>query len=146
MVFSQSLAADPLMINLHSHDQVTLAGASGTGFGNFESLFKSRVAQPQQNANTVRWTNVTNEYEPYTFNDYGSKVPLKDARTGDQARQENDHNQDLEDDSEGTTPTVDIYMAAPNDGDFIFRYGNPNLVLGATPGVDPTPATHSILT
>ena len=22
------------------------------------------------------WENITNEYEPYTFNDYGSKIPL----------------------------------------------------------------------
>merc|ERR1719316_718761 len=37
------------------------------------------------------WTPLRCEFEPFTFNDYGSKVPLKDARTGDQARQENAH-------------------------------------------------------
>ena len=26
------------------------------------------------------WANVTNEYEPYTFNDYGSKIPLQEFR------------------------------------------------------------------
>ena len=27
------------------------------------------------------WTNVTNEYEPYTFNDFGSKIPLQEFRS-----------------------------------------------------------------
>ena len=35
-----------------------------------------------------------------------TQVPLKDARTGDQARNENANGQNLEDDSEGTADTV----------------------------------------
>ena len=29
------------------------------------------------------WQNKTNEYEPYTFNDYGSKIPLSEFRDPD---------------------------------------------------------------
>ena len=29
------------------------------------------------------WQNKTNEYEPYTFNDYGSKIPLAEFRDPD---------------------------------------------------------------
>merc|ERR1719359_1884921 len=70
------------------------------------------------------WEVLRTEHEPYTHNNYGSVVPLDEFRVGAQ---------DLNvDNSESTSPYFNVYMAAPNDGDFEFRYGNPNLVLGRT--------------
>ena len=31
---------------------------------------------------------------------------------------------------------MQVFMAVPNDGDFVFRYANPNLKLGETAGTD----------
>jgi len=68
------------------------------------------------------WEVLRTEHEPYMHNNYGSVVPLDDFRTGAQ---------DLNvDNSDSTSDTFNVYMAAPNDGDFEFRYGNPNLVYG----------------
>jgi hypothetical protein len=63
------------------------------------------------------WENVTNEYEPYTFNDYGAKIPLPEFRpttTG------------LADDAE-TKDELHVYMEVKDEGDYEIKYGNPNL-------------------
>jgi hypothetical protein len=61
------------------------------------------------------WSNVTNEYEPFTFNEYGAKIPLFRApSTG------------LADDApnEGV---VHVYMEVSDEGDYEVMYGNPGL-------------------
>ena len=69
------------------------------------------------------WANVTNEYEPYTFNDYGSKIPLQELRptTVDAA------NRTIVVDAENKT-TMTVYMEMSVNGDYEMRYGNPQLV------------------
>ena len=69
------------------------------------------------------WANVTNEYEPYTFNDYGSKIPAQELRptTVDAA------NRTIVVDAENKT-TMTVYMEMSVNGDYEMRYGNPQLV------------------
>jgi len=68
------------------------------------------------------WTNITNEYEPYSFNDFGSKVPLQDFRPTTL----NSDGQMIVDDAAKTT-TLNVYMEMSDDGDYEIRYGNPQL-------------------
>jgi hypothetical protein len=68
------------------------------------------------------WMNVTNEYEPYTFNDFGSKIPLQEFRATTA-------------DEDGRTIVIDakndeemnVFMVMDEVGDYEIRYGNPNL-------------------
>jgi hypothetical protein len=66
------------------------------------------------------WSNVTNEYEPFTFNNYGSKIPLATFRTTP--------------DELSATPEIkdelNVYMEAKDEGDYEFKYGNPQLKSG----------------
>jgi hypothetical protein len=62
--------------------------------------------------------NVTNEYEPFTFNEYGAKIPLPEFRpttTG------------LADDAP-TKDEINVFMEIEKEGDYEIMYGNPNLV------------------
>jgi len=61
------------------------------------------------------WLNVTNEYEPFSFNDYGAKVPLFRATTTTLA---NDAP------NEGV---LHVYMEVSEEGDYEVMYGNPGL-------------------
>lgn len=75
------------------------------------------------------WEKIRSEHEPYTHNDYGSVVPLDQFRNSggtatDGTRLENNDNV--------TSAYFNVFMAAPERGDFEFRYGNPNLVYGRT--------------
>ena len=66
------------------------------------------------------WANVTNEYEPFTFNEYGAKIPLPEFRatsTGLAA--------DAPDE-----PTMNVFMEVSEEGDYEVMYGNPGLVSG----------------
>jgi len=66
------------------------------------------------------WANVTNEYEPFTFNEYGAKIPLPEFRpvsTG------------LSDDAL-PEPTMNVFMEVSEEGDYEVMYGNPGLVSG----------------
>merc|ERR1719473_1989722 len=66
------------------------------------------------------WANVTNEYEPFTFNEYGAKIPLPEFRpvsTG------------LSDDA-APTNRLNVFMEVSEEGDYEGMYGNPNLVSG----------------
>jgi len=63
------------------------------------------------------WENTTNEYEPFTFNDYGAKVPLQEFRPTD--------------DLSNTAPTKDVlnvFMEVKDEGDYEVKFGNPNLL------------------
>jgi len=66
------------------------------------------------------WTNVTNEYEPFSFNEYGAKIPLAEFRPTSTG---------LADDApeEGT---LNVFMEVSDEGDYEFKYGNPGLVSG----------------
>ena len=92
------------------------------------------------------WENTTNEYEPYTFNHYGAKIPLPELRstptglrddpaaTGDEAvdgtglsLQSADGTQTEESGNgaftgtsapEATTDYVNVYMEVSDDGDY----------------------------
>jgi hypothetical protein len=64
------------------------------------------------------WSNTTNEYEPFTFNEYGAKIPVfRTPSTG------------LADDApnEGT---LNVYMEVKDEGDYEVKYGNPYLADG----------------
>jgi hypothetical protein len=64
------------------------------------------------------WENKTNEYEPFTFNDFGAKIPLPEFRpttTG------------LTDDA-AVADVVHVFMEVQDEGDYELRYGNPYLV------------------
>jgi len=66
------------------------------------------------------WANVTNEYEPFTFNEYGAKIPLPEFRpvsTG------------LADDAP-LEDTMNVFMEVSEEGDYEVMYGNPGLVSG----------------
>jgi len=68
------------------------------------------------------WTNITNEYEPYSFNDFGSKVPLQEFRPTTL----NSDGQMIVDDA-AKTNTLNVFMEMSDDGDYEIRYGNPQL-------------------
>jgi hypothetical protein len=63
------------------------------------------------------WENTTSEYEPFTFNSYGAKVPLQEFRPTDELS--------------NTAPTKDIlnvFMEVKDEGDYEVKFGNPNLL------------------
>jgi hypothetical protein len=65
------------------------------------------------------WENTTNEYEPFTFNDYGAKVPLQEFRPTDSLS--------------NVAPTIDVlnvFMEVKDEGDYEVKFGNPNIVSG----------------
>jgi hypothetical protein len=66
------------------------------------------------------WTNVTNEYEPYSFNQFGAKIPLAEFRATSTG---------LADDAP-KVDALDVYMEVKDEGDYEFKYGNPQLVSG----------------
>jgi hypothetical protein len=80
------------------------------------------------------WINETNEYEPYTFNDFGSKIPLDEFRPVSVVTHSDNTQQKLEDDANATTQ-LNVFMEMSKDGDYELRYGNPQL---AVPGYTDT--------
>jgi len=66
------------------------------------------------------WTNVTNEYEPFSFNEYGAKIPLAEFRPTSTG---------LADDAP-LEDTLNVFMEVKDEGDYEFKYGNPGLVSG----------------
>jgi hypothetical protein len=66
------------------------------------------------------WTNVTSEYEPFTFNEYGAKIPLAEFRPTSTG---------LADDAP-LEDTLNVFMEVSDEGDYEFKYGNPGLVSG----------------
>jgi len=66
------------------------------------------------------WENTTNEYEPFTFNEYGAKIPLplfRPTTTG------------LADDAPAED-TLNVFMEVKDEGDYEVKYGNPGLQSG----------------
>ena len=61
-------------------------------------------------------------YEPYTFNDYGSKIPLQEFRptTIDSADRTIVINA-------ANSAEMHVFMVMENDGDYEVRYANPKL-------------------
>jgi len=99
------------------------------------------------------WENTTNEYEPFTFNMYGAKIPLPGFRstpTGLGSEPADTNNEAIDGTGlssqssngaqteesgnvgtsapEATTDYVNVYMEVSDDGDYEVMYGNPNLV------------------
>jgi len=66
------------------------------------------------------WSNETNEYEPFTFNEYGAKIPLPEFRPTSTG---------LADDA-APAGTLNVFMEVSDEGDYEFKYGNPGLVSG----------------
>merc|ERR1719375_244455 len=64
------------------------------------------------------WTNVTNEYEPFTFNEYGAKIPLAEFRPTSTG---------LADDAP-KLPELNVFMEVKDEGDYEFKYANPQLI------------------
>merc|ERR1719316_1658512 len=77
------------------------------------------------------WQNVTNEYEPYTFNDYGSKIPLGQFRA---VTVNSETGQKLHDNAPDATE-LNVFMEMSKDGDYEIRYGNPHLSYAHDPDV-----------
>jgi hypothetical protein len=61
------------------------------------------------------WRNITCEFEPWTYNAFGSKVPLLRPISNE-----------LADDAEASDEMA-VYMEVSRRGDFEIKYGNPNL-------------------
>merc|ERR1719324_1002427 len=64
------------------------------------------------------WENTTNEYEPFTFNEYGAKIPLPEFRPTSAG---------LADDAPNAG-TVNVFMEVKDEGDYEVKYGNPYLL------------------
>jgi len=64
------------------------------------------------------WANVTNEYEPFTFNEYGAKIPLPEFRPTSTG---------LTDDAP-LKDELNVFMEVKAEGDYEVMYGNPNLI------------------
>jgi len=87
------------------------------------------------------WENVTSEYEPFSFNDYGSKIPLHEFRPQSDACVGGVLESDgvttcvegftLED---NTANTLNVFMEVSVEGDFEIKYGTPQIVSQGTVG------------
>jgi sugar lactone lactonase YvrE len=62
------------------------------------------------------WRNITCEFEPWTYNAFGSKIPLFRAVSNELA------------DDAAEADDMAVYMEVSRRGDFEVRYGNPNMV------------------
>jgi hypothetical protein len=65
------------------------------------------------------WSNITNEYEPFSFNEFGAKIPLPEFRP----------TSDLSVDA-ANEPVLHVFMEVSGEGDYELKYGNPNLLSG----------------
>lgn len=62
------------------------------------------------------WENITNEYEPFTFNKFGGKIPLFRETTTGKAE------------DAVTEDELVVYMEVSEIGDYEVKYGNPKIV------------------
>jgi len=76
------------------------------------------------------WTPLRTEKEPYMHNAYGTIIPLPKFRS-EEDRVTSHSGGLIGQNTLSVHENFNVFMAAPKTGDFIFRYGNPNLVLGA---------------
>jgi hypothetical protein len=64
------------------------------------------------------WKNTTCEYEPFTFNEYGAKIPLPEFRSTTNGLTNNAPNEDV----------LHVFMEVKDAGDYEVKYGNPLIV------------------
>merc|ERR1719478_1308831 len=64
------------------------------------------------------WENTTNEYEPFTFNEYGAKVPLPEFRATTTGLTNDAPNEGV----------LNVFMEVKDEGDYEVKYGNPMIV------------------
>jgi hypothetical protein len=75
------------------------------------------------------WANTTNEYEPFTFNHYGAKIPLPEFRATPTGLEEGGEGAGLSLDA-ATADVVNVFMEVKDEGDYEVMYGNPGLKSG----------------
>jgi hypothetical protein len=75
------------------------------------------------------WLNLTTEFEPYTFNSYGAKIPIADLRGVSELEAEEAVNEG-KGDTGALSEYAHFYIEVSNAGDYEIRYGNPNLKYG----------------
>jgi hypothetical protein len=66
------------------------------------------------------WKNVTNEYEPFSFNEYGAKIPLAEFRPTSTGTA----------DDAADAETLNVFMEVSEEGDYEVMYGTPGLKSG----------------
>jgi hypothetical protein len=75
------------------------------------------------------WLNLQTEFEPYTFNSFGAKIPIAELRGVTELEAET-----AVDESNGDTHALSeyahFYIEVSNSGDYEIRYGNPALAYG----------------
>merc|ERR1719440_922369 len=64
------------------------------------------------------WENTTSEYEPFTFNEYGAKIPLPEFRATSTGLTDDAANEGV----------LHVFMEVKDEGDYEVMYGNPGLV------------------
>ena len=72
------------------------------------------------------WANTTSEYEPFTFNHYGAKIPLPEFRATPTGLEGGGDGAGLSLDA-ATAGVVNVFMEVKDEGDYEIRYGNPYL-------------------
>jgi hypothetical protein len=75
------------------------------------------------------WANVTNEYEPFTFNDFGAKIPLPEFRPTPTGTEAGGSGIGLTTEAV-IEDTMNVFMEVSEEGDYEVMYGNPSLVTG----------------
>jgi hypothetical protein len=77
--------------------------------------------------------NLTTEFEPYTFNAFGAKIPIADLRGVSELEAATAVDETQSGGSGGDdvrSEYAHFYMEVSNSGDYEIRYGNPNLAYG----------------
>jgi hypothetical protein len=67
------------------------------------------------------WFNATNEYEPFSFNEFGAKIPLPEFRPTSNGLANDASNM----------PELHVFMEVSGEGDYEIKYGNPGLTSGS---------------
>merc|ERR1719387_3182487 len=76
------------------------------------------------------WMNLTTEFEPFSFNSYGAKIPIAELRGIDELAAEYSIDEAAGGDAAATTYTANFYMEVSHPGDWELRYSNPALAYG----------------
>jgi len=72
------------------------------------------------------WLNLTTEFEPYTYNPYGAKIPIASLRNISELAAEYSIDESVGGEAAATTEYAHFYGEVSNAGDYEIRYGNPN--------------------
>jgi hypothetical protein len=76
------------------------------------------------------WMNLTTEFEPFSFNSYGAKIPIAELRGIDELAAEYSIDEAAGGAAAATTETAHFYMEVSHPGDWELRYSNPELSYG----------------